>query len=323
MWARLRDWWLGPPLPPPPARRATPVELLRRFQLTTLRPLAELLGGDERSRRRGAGMELSEVRAYQPGDDIRFIDWNVTARTDEPYVREATVERALDVWMVVDTSRSLAWGTASGLKRDRAEEFVAAAAVLAARRGHRVGALFFAERPLGVVPPGAGRPHLLRLLAGLRQAEEIAGPGVTELGRGLRQADALLRRPVLVLVVSDFLTTPGWQPVFGRLARRHEVIAVRLTDPREAALPDVGLITLEDPETGRQQLVDTGDVRLRERFAQVAEAQAEALRRDVTRYGAELLELSTAEELLPPLRRLLDARRLRRVPRVQPAQAAA
>lgn len=323
MWARLRDWWLGPPPSPPAPPRPTPEALLRRLQLSTLRPLAELLGGDERSPRRGAGLEISEVRAYQPGDDIRFIDWSITARTDEPHVREATVERALDVWLLLDVSPSLAWGTADALKHDRAEAFAALAALLANRRGHRVGALFFSARPIGVVPPRAGRSHLLQILARMRGAERAAGGGATNLELALRQAEGLLRRRALVLVVSDFLAPEGWQAPLGRLARRHEVLAVRLTDPREAALPDVGLVTLEDPETGQQLLVDTGDARLRERFAQAAEAQAQALRRAITARGGDLLVLSTAEELLPPVRRLLEARRFRRSHRSGPARSGA
>jgi uncharacterized protein (DUF58 family) len=322
MWARLHDWWLGPPLPQVEPPRELPLAVLHRLQLTTLRPLAELLGGDERSRLRGPGMELSEVRAYQPGDDIRYIDWNITARTEEPHVREATVERALDVWLLVDVSPSLAWGTADSLKRDRAEELVAVAGLLAAQRGHRLGALFFAGRVAGVVPPRAGRQHLLRILTELRAAEGRAGLGAANLECALRQTEAVARRRALILVVSDFLVTSGWQAAFGRLARRHELIAAQLTDPREVDLPDVGLVALEDPETEQQLLVDTGDWRLRERFAAAAEAQAEGLRQDVVRHGAELLVLSTAEELLPALRQFLAARRLRRAVRLSPRRAA-
>ena len=283
--------------------------MLRRLHWTVLRPLATRLGGDERSLVRGGGLELAEVREYQPGDDVRRIDWNATARTDRPFVREAFAERALDAWLVVDLSASVDWGTARCLKRDRAIELVAAASQILGHHGNRVGALLFAERPLGIVPPATGRVHLLRMLAHMREEPRQAAAGRTDLRTALGAADGVIRRRSLVLVVSDFLAPDGWQDALGRLARRHEVVAVRLRDPREAELPDVGLVTLEDPETGEQATVDTGDRDLRERFRRAAEDQAARVAAELARHGVDRLELSTDEELLPALIGFLEARR--------------
>ena len=286
--------------------------LLRRLQWTVLRPLATALGGDERSLVRGPGMELTEVREYQPGDDVRYIDWNITAREDRPFVRDAHVERALDVWMALDLSGSISWGTAQCTKRERAVEFVAVAGQLLQRHGNQVGALLFADRPLGFVPPGAGRTHLLRMLGAVRDAPRQEATGRTDLCAALERLDATARRRALVLVVSDFLVPDGWQSVLRRLAQRHEVVAVRLRDPREAELPDVGLVTLEDPETGVQLLVNTGDRGLRKRFQAAAQAQAERIKADLAASGVDQVILSTDAALLPALVRYLNGRRLRR-----------
>jgi uncharacterized protein (DUF58 family) len=289
----------------------TPEGLLRRLHWTVLRPLAARLGGDERSLVRGFGLELSELREYQPGDDVRRIDWNTTARTDRTYVREAYAERALDVWLVVDVSPSVDWGTSRCLKRDLATELAATVGLLLGRQGNRIGALQFAERPRALVPPGTGRAHLLRLLTSLRDEPRRDGIGRTDLASALARIRTFARRRSLMLIISDFLVPDGWQAALGPLAHRHEVVAARLRDPREAEIPDVGLMALEDPETGDQLLVDTGDRRLRERFAEVAKSQDERIRAELVRRGVDQLVLSTAEDLVPALVRFLAARKYR------------
>jgi uncharacterized protein (DUF58 family) len=290
----------------------TPEGLLRRLQWTVIRPLASRLGGDERSLVRGFGLELSDLREYQPGDDVRHIDWNTTARTDRPYVREAYAERALDVWLVVDVSPSVAWGTARCLKRDLAVELAATVGLLRGRQGNRIGALLFAERPRALVPVGIGRAHLLRLVTCLRDEPRRDGAGRTDLAAALAQIRAFAQRRSLILIISDFLVPDGWQVALGPLAHRHEVVAVRLRDPREAEIPDVGLIAFEDPETGGQLVVDTGDRRLRERFAEAAAGQDERIRAELVRRGVDQLVLSTADDLGPALVRFLGARKYRR-----------
>ncbi len=297
--------------------------LLQRVQWAVMRPLATYLGGDERSLVRGLGVELSEVREYQPGDDVRHIDWNITARTDRPYVREANVERALDVWLLLDTSGSIDWGTAECAKRDRAVEFAAVAGQLLGRHGNRIGALLFADKPLGFMPPAAGRTHLTRLLHAIRNEPRQTGQAPTDIERALRRAQTVIRKRSLIVVVSDFLAVDGWQTVLHEMAQRHEVVAVRLRDPRETDLPDIGIVTLEDPETGGQFTIDTRSERLRERFRAAAEAQAERIESDLRGCGVDTLTLSTDAAMLPALVQFLAARRLRRVPSAQARVAAA
>ena len=283
----------------------------RRYSEAVLRrlrwPVAQRLGvhawGDERSRLTGPGVEYADVREYQWGEDARLIDWNLTARSDHPYVRESHPDRGLDVWLLVDTSRSLDWGTAYSLKRDVAAELVAAATLLLSRHGNRVGAILFDTELRRVFAPRAGRTGRLGLLA--RLESERSQPGRsgmrTDLAQTLARAADLIGRRSLVLVVSDFLVETGWQKPLRALGLRHEVVAVRISDPREGEIPDVGVVVLEDPETGAQMEVDTGDRRLRERYRRAAAEQRSRLLADFRRARATVLELTTAQPLLPQL----------------------
>ena len=293
-------------MPPEPGSTRS---LLRRLRWTVLRPLAHRPNGDERSRLAGPGIEFSHVREYQPGDDVRRIDWPLTARSDRAYVREAHDERGLDIWLVVDVSPSIDWGTANGLKRDVAVDVAALAGQLLGRRGNRVGLLLFAEQTLGIVPPGTGQAHLERVVGRLRAEPRRSANGPTDLARVLTALPRLVRRPSLIVLLSDFLVTDGWVERLRPLAHRHEVIAVRLRDPRESDLPNVGLVTFEDPETGEQLTVDTGSARLRENFHEAAATQSATLDRALTACGAELLVVGTDEPLLDAMAGFLDARR--------------
>jgi uncharacterized protein (DUF58 family) len=285
-------------------------ELFRRLRWPVLRRLAVHPGGDERSAVRGPGVEYNEVREYQPGDDPRLIDWNLTARSATTYVRESYPDRGLDVWLVVDTSRSLDWGTARCLKRQAALELVVAASQLLARHGNRVGALLADERVHRVIGPVAGRTALLRLVAQVEAGMvSPADRPPTDLGRALLEAGRLIRRRSLVLVISDYLGPANWGLPLRSLSIRHEVVAVRVSDPREQDIPDVGIVTFEDPETGAQLHVDTGSHRLRERFERAAAEQRERIRREISGAGSGLAELSTAEELMPQLVRFFQQRR--------------
>src|ERR1700736_5154066 len=244
-------------------------QLLRRSRWPVLRRLGFHPGGDERSSLRGAGLEYSDVREYQAGDDPRSIEWNITARSDRPYVRESLPDRGLDAWMLIDVTRSLDWGTARCLKRQLGLEFAATVGQLLIARGNRVGALLFDERVRAIVPQLSGRTALLRLIARVeRESEDPAG--TTDLARALTEAGRLIRRPSLLIIITDFMTADGWQRPLSSLSIRHEVIAAWVTDPREREIPNVGVVTFEDPESGQQILVDTGDARLRLRFESAA-----------------------------------------------------
>jgi uncharacterized protein (DUF58 family) len=285
-------------------------DLFRRLRWPVLRRLAVHPGGDERSAVRGLGIEYNEVREYQPGDDPRLIDWNLTARSSSTYVRESYPDRGLDVWLVVDTTRSLDWGTARCLKRQTALELVAAAAQLLARHGNRVGALLVDQHVHRVIGPVAGRTALHRLIAEVDLGMVPPGEGhSTDLGRALLEAGRLIRRRSRVLGISDFLSPTSWSLPLRSLSLRHEVIAARISDPREHDIPDVGVVTFEDAESGLQVQVDTGSRRLRDRFRRAAEEQRAWIRQEIVGSRAGLVELTTAEELLPQLVQFFQRRR--------------
>lgn len=270
---------------------------------------------------RGAGLEYSDVREYQAGDDPRTIEWNITARSDRPYVRESLPDRGLDAWLLVDITRSLDWGTARCLKRQLALEFAAVVGQLLIGRGNRVGALLFDDRVRSIIPPSAGRTALLQLIARMERATDGQSPnaveggqgaGPTDLGRALAEAGRLIRRPSMMVLISDFMTPGGWQQPLSALAIRHEVVAVWITDPREGEIPDVGVVTFEDPESGEQILVDTRSAHLRARFQQAAAAQRGTIRADLLRARAAVAEMSTSAELVPQLVAFIKQREAQR-----------
>jgi uncharacterized protein (DUF58 family) len=286
--------------------------LLRRLRWTVLRPLARRLNGEERSVLSGPGVEFAQVREYQPGDDIRRIDWQLTARSDRAYVREAHDERGLDVWLAVDVSPSVDWGTRQGTKRDVAVELCALASDLLGQRGNRVGLLLFADKVLSVVPPGTGRANVERIVGRVREEPRQRTAGPTDLAGALSVLPKLLRRPSMLILVSDFLVPDGWAERLRPLARRHEVIAVHLEDQREVDLVDIGIVTFEDPETGVQLTVDTADAKLRERFFMAAARQSAGIDATLRSCGVDVLQLGTDGELLRNLAGFLDSRRSRR-----------
>ncbi|MEA2668296.1 MAG: hypothetical protein QOJ33_1230 [Chloroflexota bacterium] len=308
-------------MPPDIASGIAVDDLLRRARWPVLRRLGFHPGGDERSSFRGTGLEYSDVREYQAGDDPRTIEWNITARSDRPYVRESLPDRGLDAWLLVDISRSLDWGTARCLKRQLALEFSAVVGQLLIGRGNRVGALLFDERVRAIIPPSAGRTALLQLIARMERAAEHPAEGSTDLGRALTEAGRLIRRPSLIVILSDFMTPGGWQQPLSALALRHEVIAALITDPRERDIPDVGVVTFEDPESGRQILVDTGSAALRARFQEAANDQRETIRDDLVRARTAVAELSTAAEVVPQLVAFIKQREAQRGRRLAPVTA--
>lgn len=293
-------------------------ELLRRSRWPVLRRLGIHPGGDERSALRGSGIEFLDVREYQPGDDPRTIEWNVTARSDRPYVRESTPDRGVDTWFLVDVTRSLDWGTARCLKRQLALEVVTVAGQLLTGRGNRVGALLFDSQIRAIVRPAAGRTALLQLIARIDRVAETPAATSTDLARALTESGRLVRKHSLLILVTDFLVPDGWKRSLRQLGLRHEVIAAWISDPRECEIPDVGVVTFEDPEEGRQLTVDTHDPRLRARFQAAAEEQRALIRANLREARADLLELTTGAELMPQLLTFMKRRELEKGRRVAP-----
>jgi uncharacterized protein (DUF58 family) len=271
---------------------------VRRLEITTRHLVRDIVAGEYSSAFRGRGVEFAEVREYQPGDDVRTIDWNVTARLGSAYVKRYLEERELGVLFVVDRSASGAFGSRLRTKADLAAVVCAVLAFAAARNNDRVGALFATDRVERYIPPRKGRRHALRVVSELLGFSP-QGRG-TELGAALTALEPMLRRRAVLFVVSDFLTS-GYQTPMGRLARRHDLIAIQLTDQRERELPEVGLVTLWDPETGASRCVDTGDVRLREYFRRRGEEFDQLLERTLREQGSDLLRLDTGRPFAEPL----------------------
>lgn len=299
--------------PADPGPGPLPDQLLRALELTVVRRVEGLLAGDHRSHLLGRGSELAQVRPYVPGeDDVRYIDWNVTARTGEAHVRVQLAERVLVTWLLLDTSPSMAFGTADRRKADVAEGVALAIGHLATRRGNRLGVLTFGGRQPRVLPPRQGRSGLLGLLLALHRDEAEEGTGATSLGRALRQAAALARQRALVVVVSDFRGPRDWRRPLLDLVSRHDVVAVEIRDPREEELPSVGELRLVDPETGAHLRVDTSSPRLRERFARAAAAERAELARALSSLGVGHVVLSTSGDWLRALALYLRRRGRRR-----------
>ena len=279
----------------------TPDEVMaevRRIEITTRHLVRDIMAGEYSSAFRGRGVEFSEVREYQPGDDVRSIDWNVTARLGSAYVKRYLEERELTVLFVIDASASAMFGTHLRTKHRLGVEASAVLALAAARNNDRVGALWVTDQVERFVPPRRGRRHVLRIINDLLAFEpQHVG---TDLAAGLRFADSILRRRSVVFLVSDFLAT-GLRPPLERLTRRHDVVALQLYDQRERELPDLGLITLFDPESQAYRLVDTGRSEIREQFGQRTEAFDRALQRDIRESGGDLVQLETGRSYADPL----------------------
>jgi uncharacterized protein (DUF58 family) len=276
-------------------------EALGRLRWPVLKKLGLNAWGDERSNLRGPGVEFADVREYQYGEDARLIDWTLTARSDRVFVRESHPERGLDAWLIVDASASLDWGTALVLKRDAAIEMASAAASLIARHGSRVGAIVFDSEVRRVLPPVAGRTGRLHLVGALDGDFSAGGGGATALAGALRHASKVIQRPSLVIVITDFLAAGAWQAPMAILSHRHEVVAARVVDPTELSIPNVGVVTFEDPETGGQLQVDTSDGRLRARFELAAAEQSRQISADLRRAHAAEFQITTAQVFLPQL----------------------
>jgi uncharacterized protein (DUF58 family) len=305
-----------------PATTTTPEALLHRLEWTVLRRLDGLLHGDYRTLFRGHGVDLADLREYQHSDDVRHIDWNVTARLQTPHVRVYNEERETSAWFLLDLTSSLDFGSGAIKKGAIATELVGVLARMLSRHGNRVGAVLYSGRVEAVIPAGSGRRHVLhilhRMLALAEQTRQPAArraasapPAETRLQDLLQSAGHAIARRSLLFVVSDFISAPGWEKPLAQLSQRHEVLAVRLYDPLEQDLPDLGFLMMQDAESGEQLFVDTHDRGFRKRFAALAEARENALRTAFSHAGVDVLELSTEDHLMDAVMRFADLRRRR------------
>jgi uncharacterized protein (DUF58 family) len=291
---------------PPPAERTpdkpgpgdVPPQVLRSLDLAVMKRIESLVPGEHLTPQVGAGTELALIRPYFPGDDVRHIDWNATARLREPHVRVHVGERALTTWLVLDVSASMAFGTADRRKADVAEGVALAVGHVATRRGNRLGVLAFGGSETRILRPRQGRLGLLALLAELRRDAAAEGTGATSLGGALSSASSLGRQRGLIVIVSDFRGERDWEPALQALRARHGVLAVEIRDPREQELVPAGDLWLVDPETGRQVRVDTRRRKVRERFAQAAAEERDEVAQALRRAGADHVVLSTAGDWL-------------------------
>jgi len=284
--------------PDKPGPGPTPEALLRALDVVVRRRVEALLTGDHRSTAIGIGTELAQIRPYQPGDDVRRIDWNVTARTQEPHVRDQVAERAVVSWLVLDTSPSMSFGTADRRKADVAEGVALAVGHVGTHHGNRLGVITFGDAKPLAIPPRQGRVGLIGLLTIARREPQAAGGGATSLGEALARTGRLASSRSLIFVVSDFRGPRDWRRDLIELAGRHDVVAVEIRDQREQELPDVGELWLVDPETGRQLRVDTSRRRLRERFAAAAAAERDELVAELRSAGADHVVLWTSGDWL-------------------------
>jgi uncharacterized protein (DUF58 family) len=289
-----------------------PEKILLHLEWTVIRRLDGLLHGDYRSLFRGFGVDLADLREYQFHDDVRHIDWNVTARLQTPYVRVYNEDRDVTAWFLLDLSPSVSFGSERVEKRSVAIEFVTVLARLLSRHGNPVGALFYGDRVDTVIPARGGRRHVLHILSRMLSRPEQRGSDATDLKDLLQASRQVIPRRSLVFVVSDFISTPGWEGALALLARRHEIVAVRLYDPLEMELPDLGLLVFQDAETGDLAWVDTHDRGFRKRFVAAAGRREAALRTAFSDAGVDALELSTTDDLVDAILRFADLRKRRR-----------
>jgi uncharacterized protein (DUF58 family) len=287
----------------------TPERILQRIDWHVIRRLDGLLQGDYRSLFYGFGLDFADLREYQPDDDVRYIDWNVTARMDTPYVRTYHEDREITAWFLLDMSPSLDFGTAKSQKRAQLVDTVTLLSRLLTRHGNRVGAMFYGDKVERSIPAGGGRLHVLRLINDLLRFPKLQKAPMTNLTPLLEAAGQSIKRRSLIFVISDFISEPGWEKPLGMLTRRHEVITIRLTDARENELPDIGMILMQDAETGEQMIVDTSDKRFRQRFFDAAQQREAQLAATFKQSGVETLALSTEDDLARALVRFAALRK--------------
>ena len=289
----------------------TPERLLHRLEWQVIRRLDGLLQGSHRTAFRGFGTDFLDLREYEPGDDVRHIDWNVTARMDTPFVRQYAEDRELTAWLLLDRSPSMGFGPIDRPKELVLCELATTFARLLTRGGNRVGAILFDNEIEETLPPRSTRNQVLALTRNLMRPAPSNG-AITDLTGLLETAQGVIRRRSLVVLISDFITAPGWERPLLQLTERHEVVAIRLLDPREYELPDAGVIVVEDAETGEQLVVDSSDTEFRRRLREAGEHREAELRALTLRAGVDIYEVSTADDLVQALVRIIESRKWRR-----------
>ncbi len=286
----------------------TPDRILQRLDWEVVRRLDGLLQGDYRTLFYGYGVDFADLREYQPEDDVRYIDWNVTARMDAPYVRKYVEDREVTAWFLLDLSPSVDFGALQTMKRNILIDLVTTLARLLTRHGNPVGAIFYGGQIEKTIPARHGKLQVLRLVNDLLKQPKLSKSPFTDLGVLLKSGLNTIRRRSLIFIISDFISAPGWEQQLRVLNQRHEVLAIRLYDPREMQLPDVGPIIMEDAETGEQLYVDTRDKKFRQRFEDAAQKRAAALNDVFRRCGVDTLALSTEEDLVRAIVRFASLR---------------
>ena len=292
-----------------------PEAILRRVEWTVIRRLDGLLQGEYRTLFRGHGLDLADIREYEPGDDVRYIDWNVSARMDTPFVRQYLEDREVTAHFLLDLSPSVDFGTTETLKRDQLVDFLAVLARLLTRHGNKIGAVLYAGKVEKTIPAGSGKMQVLRLLNDVQTLPRLQSAPYTSVSELIEHALRTIKRRSVIFLVSDFFTAPGWERPLGMLSRKHEVIAVRLEDPRERELPDIGLVAMNDAETGESLYVDTHDAKFRKRFEAVVQKREAELSAAFRRAGVDVLSLSTEGDLVGAILRFAALRKQRRTMR--------
>lgn len=291
-----------------PKSATTPERILLRLDWNVIRRLDGLLQGDYRSLFYGFGVDFADLREYQPEDDIRYIDWNVTARMNTPYVRQYHEDREITAWFLLDMSPSVDFGVKDNEKRTMLIEFTSVLARLLTRHGNRVGAMMFGSRIQHTVPARGGRVQVLRLINDMLKQPRLPQSTRTDLKSFFTGALHSIKRRSLVFVISDFMSDAEWERPLSMLSQKHEVIAIRLSDPRELELPDVGMVVMEDAETGEQLFVDTHDAKFHKRFVEAVEQREQGLRAAFKRTGVDVMSLSTQDDLVKQIVRFAKQR---------------
>ena len=294
--------------PLPSSDLTAPEQVLQRLDWHVVRRLDGMLQGDYGSLFMGGGLDFADLREYQVQDDIRHIDWNVTARMNTTYVRQYIEDREITAWFLLDLSPSMAFGALGRHKESVMVDFVGVLARLLTRNGNRVGAIMYDNNVEATIPPRGGRNQVLRLINDIQRRQPSHSGTMTDLVKLLEPAFNSIKRRSLIFLVSDFICSPGWDEPMDRLNRKHDLLAVRLWDPREVDLPDVGVVLVEDSETGVQLSVDTRDRGFRRRFNEAARRRESELSQTFKRAGVDELSLSTEEDLVLAILRFASLR---------------